>query len=74
MMKMAAGEETLRASDGLALARCGGLLMSLSKPGLAAPGAGLGTNTTAAAEQCGRQSGALGGKIFLEDLPGPIFP
>eukprot|EP01050_Picozoa_sp_SAG11_P012874 SAG11_NODE_1462_length_4866_cov_4.910216_2_plen_69_part_00 len=40
MVTMAAGEELLRASDGLAPARCGGHLMSLSKPGLAAPGAG----------------------------------
>eukprot|EP01050_Picozoa_sp_SAG11_P007794 SAG11_NODE_660_length_7893_cov_4.055042_9_plen_241_part_00 len=40
MVTMAAGEELVRASDGLALARCGGLSMRLSKPGLAALGAG----------------------------------
>eukprot|EP01050_Picozoa_sp_SAG11_P035527 SAG11_NODE_13070_length_670_cov_2.837413_1_plen_127_part_01 len=49
--KMAAGAELLRASDGLAPARCGGLMVSLFIPRLAALGAGRGTNTTAAVEQ-----------------------
>eukprot|EP01050_Picozoa_sp_SAG11_P036633 SAG11_NODE_14039_length_627_cov_3.155303_1_plen_158_part_00 len=50
-MKMTAGEETLKASDGLAPAWCGGLMMSLFTPRLAAPGAGTQTNMTAVAEQ-----------------------
>ena len=51
MGQMAAGEELLQASDGLAPARCGGLKVSLFTPRLAAPRAGRGTNTTAAVEQ-----------------------
>ena len=58
-MTLAAGEELLQASDGLAPARCGGLLMSLSKPRLAAPGAGLGANTAAAERKSAAASEAL---------------
>eukprot|EP01050_Picozoa_sp_SAG11_P002854 SAG11_NODE_149_length_14661_cov_10.031658_7_plen_180_part_00 len=58
-MQMAAGAELLQASDGLAPAQCGGLLMSLSKPRLAAPRAGLGANTTAAERKSAAASEAL---------------
>ena len=57
MAGMEAEEATLRASDGLAPARCGGLRMSLFAPCLAARGAGSRTNTTAAAEQMSAAAG-----------------
>eukprot|EP01050_Picozoa_sp_SAG11_P004125 SAG11_NODE_254_length_11587_cov_4.312913_16_plen_556_part_00 len=62
--KMPAGEETLKASDGLAPARCGGLMMSLFTPRLAAPGAGRGTNTMAAADRAAEQKFAAAGEAL----------
>eukprot|EP01050_Picozoa_sp_SAG11_P006415 SAG11_NODE_496_length_8931_cov_2.956015_2_plen_63_part_00 len=55
MTRHMAGEETLRASDGLAPARCGGLMMSLFTPRLAA----LGANGCGGAEVCCSWCGAV---------------